>query len=390
MHRLSQLFRSRGGARGHHRATRPSARPARPRFQPALESLEDRAVPTTSSIISNFNSTAIPAGDSVWFSSVAKVSGVPSTGAVLHVANQSITSADGSINVPVPDTTLTLSPSTTTVATDFGGGSWATSAPAALSGNVFLGGVGFKPAGGLPGGIKNVTWQGQFWTDTPGIKISWKWAAAVYSSFSTDNNALSVKPVDSNSLSAYTNSDHAGTPEAFKAFVLGGARGGGGSNYTGGYSGTATVIPVVDNSSPGSDPGSGPGSGPASSTPPAPASISGYVYVDNNYDEAYDDGDTGIGGVQLTLTGTDYLGHSVSITTTTDQNGLYSFSGLAAGSYMINEPVTGFIPEVSNVGTVNGSTSPDGTVLSDGSLAQVVLRAGSQGTNYDFGYLPPF
>jgi hypothetical protein len=53
-----------------------------------------------------------------------------------------------------------------------------------------------------------------------------------------------VKPVDDNKASAYKNSDHAGTPESFKAFVTGGARGGGGSNYTGSWSGTDGVTPV--------------------------------------------------------------------------------------------------------------------------------------------------
>ena len=37
--------------------------------------------------------------------------------------------------------------------------------------------------------------------DAPGVTVSWKWAAAVYTSFSTDYNALGVKPVDSNTLS---------------------------------------------------------------------------------------------------------------------------------------------------------------------------------------------
>ena len=49
--------------------------------------------------------------------------------------------------------------------------------------------------------------------------------------------------------SQYQNSDHAGTPANFKSnamngvTVIGGATGGGGSNYTGGYSGTVTVGP---------------------------------------------------------------------------------------------------------------------------------------------------
>jgi hypothetical protein len=50
-----------------------------------------------------------------------------------------------------------------------------------------------------------------------------------------------VKPVDDTKASAsYQNFDHAGTPESFKPYVIGGAMGGGGSNYTGSYSGTGS------------------------------------------------------------------------------------------------------------------------------------------------------
>jgi hypothetical protein len=66
-----------------------------------------------------------------------------------------------------------------------------------------------------------------------------------------DYNALAIKPVDDTGSSAYHNSDHAGTPEgsladgsAIKSQVTGGATGGGGSNYTGGYSGTRAASPT--------------------------------------------------------------------------------------------------------------------------------------------------
>jgi hypothetical protein len=75
------------------------------------------------------------------------------------------------------------------------------------------------------------------------VGLNWKWAAAVYTSFNSDYNALGVKPVDDNKASQYKNSDHAGTPENYKQFVTGGARGGGGSNYTGSLSGTESVGP---------------------------------------------------------------------------------------------------------------------------------------------------
>jgi hypothetical protein len=101
------------------------------------------------------------------------------------------------------------------------------------------------PASGFPGGIQPVTWQGTFGSNPPGLSVQWQWAAAVYTKFSTDYNSLGVKPVDDNQASAYKNSDHAGTPENFKAYVTGGATGGGGANYTGSYSGTASCTAGV-------------------------------------------------------------------------------------------------------------------------------------------------
>ncbi len=74
-----------------------------------------------------------------------------------------------------------------------------------LSGNVFLDGVAFQaPApNGFPGGFKQVTWQGMFFSLTPGLKVQWQWAAAVYhnANFAADYNALGVKPVDDNNAS---------------------------------------------------------------------------------------------------------------------------------------------------------------------------------------------
>src|SRR5215831_9122673 len=70
---------------------------------------------------------------------------------------------------------------------------------------------------------------------------SWSSVGNCYvTSFGIDYNPSGVKPVDDNKASQYKDSDHAGTPENFKAFVIGGATGGGRSNFTGSYSGTGS------------------------------------------------------------------------------------------------------------------------------------------------------
>jgi len=206
----------------------------------------------SSAITSNFNGTAIAGGDFVWFNGVVKVSGLSASPATIFVTHATITfSANGKTYLlPVPDSEITFSTSTTLATTNFEVLSkeigsplgWDTDLPfAGLAGNDFLAALTFRvPASGLPGGIRNVIWQATFSSGTSGLTVNWQWGAAVYSNFSADYNSLGVKPVDDNKASQFQNSDHAGTPENFKPFVIGGARGGGGSNFTGSYSGTGS------------------------------------------------------------------------------------------------------------------------------------------------------
>ena len=327
--------------------------------QPRLEGLEERLQPSATSVISsNFNGTAIPAGASIWFNSVAKVSGLGSGTVHLNVVNQSISfTANGTAyNLAVPDSDITFSPTATAATTSFNTTThtWITNLPSNWGpGNLYLGGLSLPLPQGLPGGINPVNWQATFQTDTPGVSVNWQWGAAAYTNFSTDYNFLNVKPVDSNQLSAYKNSDHAGTPEAFRSFVIGGARGGGGSNWTGSYSATQQVTPALV-------------------TQPAPSSLSGVVSEDNNGSIF------GLGGVTVTLTGINDLGQSVSLTTVTDSNGNYIFTGLRPGSYTITESTpSGLTDESASAGSVGGTAAP-------GQVSGITLGAGINATNYNF------
>jgi hypothetical protein len=211
----------------------------------------------TSAIASNFNGTAIAAGDYVWFNAVLKVNGLGSEPATIFVTHASITftANNQTYTLTVPDSQITLSSSITLATTAFTKLSaeigspfgWRTKLQASgLAGNDYLAGLTFTvPASGLPGGIKNVIWQGTFSSDTSGLTVNWQWGAAAYTSFDTKFNNLGVKPVDDNKGSQYQNSDHAGTPESFKTYVTGGATGGGGSNFTGSYSGTGSCALVI-------------------------------------------------------------------------------------------------------------------------------------------------
>lgn len=214
--------------------------------------------PSTNS--SNFNGTPIDSGRFIWFNANFTASGVPSTGATIFFAASTITfTADQPYTVSVPNAQITFSPNTACASTSFDTGSntWMTTVPLLGSDEIFLTGVAFPvpasfaAAGGRVQGP--VDWEGTFSSDAAGISVSWKWGAAVYTAFSSNYNLLGVKPAHTNTC-LYANSDHAGTPEGvdpasgrpFKNFVIGGARGGGGSNWTGSWSGTAGVSVCVN------------------------------------------------------------------------------------------------------------------------------------------------
>jgi hypothetical protein len=202
----------------------------------------------TSSSASNFNGTAVAAGNYLWFNGVVAVTGRNTsqlTSVRIDQATVQFTANGTDYTLDVPASVITFDPLATVASNNYDEPSdtWLITVPASYTGNVSLGGLAWQAAAGLPGGINPVTWKARFTSPTAGLSAQWKWAAAVYTNFATNDSvdALGMKSTDSSSADAFSNSDHAGTPEFYKAFVVGGARGGGGSNWTGSYSGTATV-----------------------------------------------------------------------------------------------------------------------------------------------------
>ncbi len=188
----------------------------------------------------NFNGTAISAGSTIWLSAVLKAHGLGSTPVTVYLENATVTLAGNPTPYPVPDGKVTFSPSATTATTVFDSAHnrWETTVPTSLGGHIFLDGLALPVTAGLPGNIHPVTWSGKLLIDTAGVSVNWQWGAAVYNTFSRDHTKLGTKPVDVGQASAYQNDDPAGTPEHFKAGLIAGATGGGGSNYTGDLSAT--------------------------------------------------------------------------------------------------------------------------------------------------------
>jgi hypothetical protein len=199
--------------------------------------------------VSNFNGTPIQPGSWIWFNANISAQGVPSSGATITFQQSTITFSTGTqtYSLAVPNGEITFSPSANCSMTSFdtATNTWQTTLPISGSDEIFLTGLAWQVPPGFAGKVPgNVTWNGTFGTDTPGVSGQWKWGAAVYSSFTSAYNALGVDPTHGGSCVGYNNGDHAGTPEMYTGSVIGGARGGGGSNFTGSWTGTLRFTPV--------------------------------------------------------------------------------------------------------------------------------------------------
>lgn len=91
-----------------------------------------------------------------------------------------------------------------------------------------------------------------------------------------------------------------------------------------------------------------------------PMTISGHVYFDLDNDGLMESGESGIAGVEVTMTGTDsVLNQPISaITVVTDRNGFYEFTNVAPGDYRI--------AAIQAANTIDGMDTPQGRLTNSG------------------------
>jgi len=111
------------------------------------------------------------------------------------------------------------------------------------------------------------------------------------------------------------------------------------------------------------------------------ASLSGRVYQDTDYNNAFTSGEPGIAGVALQITGNDLFGNAVNASTTTAADGTYNFAGLLPGGYTIVEPAqpTGFADGTETVGTAGGSAATNDRI------SGIALNSNTSASGYNFG-----
>jgi hypothetical protein len=166
-----------------------------------------------------------PEGVVLWFNSVLRASGVPKNALLsVCVTNQVISWREGNRteSIQVPDAIVAFKPWETTTHTFFGLAHWDTSAPnAQAASDTFMSGVAVPMPDGPPRNARNLTWTAKFTTNTPGVTVRWEWSAASYTRFSDDYNALGLAVADVvTGKGKHRTVDDAGTPVAFKAFVV--------------------------------------------------------------------------------------------------------------------------------------------------------------------------
>ena len=128
------------------------------------------------------------------------------------------------------------------------------------------------------------------------------------------------------------------------------------------------------------------------------STLTGFVYQDLNNNAVKDPGEPGIPNTTVTLTGTNFLGSPVSLTTMTDSNGMYTFGNLLPSNG------SGYtITETQPAGYVNGKETPPSNnftgIIGPGSYVgtnpgqfsdlytSIIIAPGSMltGSNYNFG-----
>ena len=123
------------------------------------------------------------------------------------------------------------------------------------------------------------------------------------------------------------------------------------------------------------------------------SSITGTVFRDRDANgQPGGASETGIGGVSLTLTGTDLYGNSISQTVSTDASGVYTFTDLPPSNgagYTITETqpaafVNGVNPTGGAFDSLGGTRPPSGAPGFGTVIASIVVGGNVAGTGYNF------
>ncbi len=121
-----------------------------------------------------------------------------------------------------------------------------------------------------------------------------------------------------------------------------------------------------------------------------PASISGYVFEDDDNDGVRDAGEAGISGVAIQVIPVDTMEIQQVVSLTTDATGYYEATDLAPGMYRVVEvqQPDGYLDGLDAAGTVSGVVSGMAYSAED-RIEDIFLGGGTAGIEYNFGEIVP-
>lgn len=119
------------------------------------------------------------------------------------------------------------------------------------------------------------------------------------------------------------------------------------------------------------------------------ATLSGHVFLDNDFDKVLDRDDGFLEGVTITLIGTDQMGKDVERTTTTNEAGEYTFEDIIPGTYSLiqTQPEGNHIVDSrENLGNFKGRPEPIARngIAGQDQFTEIEIKHGEDGVGYDF------
>jgi hypothetical protein len=185
----------------------------------------------------SWNGFNAPAGSVVWINVHINSAGNVLSGTTTQLDFTQVTLVVNGKSYALPNGTIDFVPGytgapTTVVNSD---GSWTTTVSSTQSGNIFIVGQAIPVDANLEnGGGGNTSSTLSFFTNSndSALQFPWQWGAAVYTSW-PGNAAAMIETVPAGNLQS-------GAPQntAVQGTLIQGPRGGGGSNFTGSWSGT--------------------------------------------------------------------------------------------------------------------------------------------------------